>query len=234
MRFHEINESINDKGIFKAVFLAGLPGAGKSTVTQKVTDGAVNPRIVNTDRSYEFLLKKHGKEANREAWKLLGKTSEILNKSMLENYLNGMLPMFIDGTSSNPSSAMRRAGIVESLGYDIAMVWVNITLDTALKRIAGRERKVNTEFVKSIYETIEDNKGLYKSRFGANFIEVNNNNDNFSAMEGQVYNTVTKFFSSPVINPIGKRIIDKGEKYLIPNVYDSEYINKIVNVWYNK
>lgn len=236
MRYSEITESINDKGIFKAVFLAGLPGAGKSTVAQKVTDGTVSPRMVNTDRSYEFLLKKHGQEATKAAWALLGEKAQTINADLLANYLNGMLPMFIDGTSANPSSAMRRAGIAESFGYDTAMIWVNITFETALERIQTRERKVDTEFVQEVYETIESNKGMYKSRFGSNFIEVDNNADNFSAMEGQIFNITNKFFTGPVENPIGQRLIEKmeetGDKYLVPNVYSKEYINKVVSVWY--
>jgi predicted kinase len=238
MRFSEINESINDKGIFKAVFLAGLPGAGKSTVSQRVTDGTVAPRMVNTDRSYEFLLKKHGKEADKAAWELLGKQSETINKGLLTNYLNGMLPIFVDGTSANPSSAMRRAGIVESLGYDTAMIWVDISLETALERIQTRERKVDPEFVQQVYNTIAGNKELYRSRFGSNFIEVDNNADNFSAMEGKVFNITNKFFTSPVQNQIGQRLIqqmeESGDKYLVPNVYPKEYIEKIVSVWYMK
>ena len=236
MRYNEITESINDKGIFKAVFLAGLPGAGKSIVAQKVTDGTVSPRIVNTDRSYEYLLQKHGKEATNSAWAILGPQSKAINSALLVNYLNGMLPLFIDGTSANPSAAMRRAGIAESLGYDTAMIWVDITFETALERIQTRERKVDPEFVQRVYETIESNKSMYKSRFSNNFIEVDNNADNFSAMEGQVFNITNKFFTSPVTNPIGQRLIDtmeeSGEKYLVPGVYSKEYIEKIVSVWY--
>jgi len=56
-----INESINDKGILKSVFMGGTPGAGKSYVLKKITDGNVNPRIVNTDTWTEFL--KVGKDS---------------------------------------------------------------------------------------------------------------------------------------------------------------------------
>jgi len=153
---------------------------------------------------------------------------------MLVNYLNGMLPLFVDGTSANPSAAMRRAGIAESLGYDTAMIWVNISFETALERISKRERKVDTEFVRHVYETIAGNKELYRSKFGANFIEVDNNSDNFNAMESRVYNATNKFFLSPVKNVIGQRLIDQGEKYLVPNVYDADYIKKVVSIWYMK
>ena len=236
MRLHQLTESINDKGLLKAVFFAGLPGAGKSTVAQRITDGAVSPRIVNTDRSYEFLLRKHGKKAGPTAWALLGETAKTINADLLANYLNGMLPMFIDGTSANPGAAMRRAGIAESLGYDTAMIWVDITYETALKRIQERERQVSEEFVERVYADLEGNKVLYKSRFGSNFIEIDNNGNNFDAMEGQVFNTTSRFFTDPVNNTIGQRLLEdmeaNGSKYLVPDVYTMQYIQKVASVWY--
>ena len=50
-----ISEGINDKGIFKACFMAGTPGSGKSYVISKISDGAIEPRIVNSDKMTEFL-----------------------------------------------------------------------------------------------------------------------------------------------------------------------------------
>ena len=48
-----ISESINDKGIFKAVFVIGLPGAGKSYTVSQLR-GSVSPKVVNTDIAAEF------------------------------------------------------------------------------------------------------------------------------------------------------------------------------------
>lgn len=52
-----LTESINDKGIFKAIFMAGTPGAGKSYVINKINDGKIQPRIVNTDKLTEYFGK---------------------------------------------------------------------------------------------------------------------------------------------------------------------------------
>ena len=167
---------------------------------------------------------------------MLGAPSKAINTELLANYLNGMLPLFVDGTSANPSAAMRRSGIAESLGYDTAMIWVDVTYETALARIQKRERKVDPEFVKRVYSTLEGNRELYKGRFGSNFIEVDNNSDNFDQMEGKVFNAASRFFTEPVSNPIGQRLItdmeETGNKYLVPDVYSMEYIKKVVSVWY--
>jgi len=238
MRLTQIDESINDKGILKAMFFAGLPGAGKSTVAQRITDGMVSPRIVNTDKSFEFLAKKHGQEANTALWALIGPASKAMNSNMLVNYLNGVLPIFVDGTSANPNAAIRRAGIAESLGYDTMMVWVDVDYETAMERILKRERKTDPEFVDYVYKTLKGNKTLYQSKFGSNFIEVDNNSDNFDEMEGKVYNQASRFFTNPVENTIGQRLVermeDQGDSYLVPNIYSQEYLEKLVGVWYMK
>jgi len=62
----KILEGVNDPGILKAVFLAGGPGSGKSTVAAELfgmtdagfsVDGLKN---VNSDRFFEFMLRQKG------------------------------------------------------------------------------------------------------------------------------------------------------------------------------
>ena len=69
-----LNESINDKGIFKATFLRGLPDAGKSYTVSNLK-GQISPKIVNTDVALEFLSKKTKIPANSETWKTVFRDS---------------------------------------------------------------------------------------------------------------------------------------------------------------
>ena len=46
--FQELQEGLNDPNIFKAFFLAGGPGSGKSYVVRKTTGGS-GLQIVNSD-----------------------------------------------------------------------------------------------------------------------------------------------------------------------------------------
>ena len=117
-----IDESINDKGILKAVFVVGIPGAGKSYTIKQLT-GGVAPKIVNTDKATEFLSKKFEIESNSETWKSFFRDkTRPMTTAMLTNYLNGMLPLFVDGTSNDVSNVLGRAGILESLGYDVGLL----------------------------------------------------------------------------------------------------------------
>ena len=57
--FHELQEGVYDPNIFKAFFLAGGPGSGKSYVVRKTT-GGTGLKVVNSDDAFESLLKKAG------------------------------------------------------------------------------------------------------------------------------------------------------------------------------
>jgi len=240
MKLCDLVESVNDKGIFKAVFLGGLPGSGKSTVIQRITDGAVSPRVVNTDRGYEFLMTKagipHEQASEKAIWQLLGPATKSITTEMLVHYLNGMLPLFVDGTSSSPNAVLKRTGLIESIGYDTAMIWVDTSIETALARMRGRERKVSEEFIEKLGQTMETIKRTLASRFGSNFIVVNNEGANFDRAEKEVFNWAQRFFSSSVQNSIGQSAIvqlrEEGEAYLVPTIYEREYLERLVSIWY--
>lgn len=229
-----LSESINDKGIMKAVFLAGLPGSGKSYVLSKISDGNIEPRIVNTDKYVEYL-----KALTPADWnKIVADKTKTLTKNQLALNLNSMLPLLVDGTSSNPSSLLRRKGIVSSIGYDTGMIWINTSLETSIERASKRSRVVPEEYIKKVYKKINDLKPYYKSEF-RNFTEINNDEDELTdKIILKSYKKMGTFFSEPIINPIGKKLIDrmieKGDKYLSDSEYDMSFIKRLVNTWYTK
>ena len=57
--FKDLQEGLNDPNIFKAFFLAGGPGSGKSYVVRKTT-GGTGLKIVNSDDAFEKYLKDAG------------------------------------------------------------------------------------------------------------------------------------------------------------------------------
>ena len=54
-----INEGVNDKAIFKAVFLAGGPGSGKDYVLDNTLAGHGLTEI-NSDKALEYLMDRDG------------------------------------------------------------------------------------------------------------------------------------------------------------------------------
>ena len=57
--FRELQEGVYDPNIFKAFFLAGGPGSGKSYVVARTT-APFGMRVVNSDDVFEKLVKSSG------------------------------------------------------------------------------------------------------------------------------------------------------------------------------
>lgn len=235
-----LSESVNDSGIFKALFMGGLPGSGKSYTISKITDGKIEPRIVNTDKMSEFLAKinktKLSKDLAPEKLNAILDTSKHLTKNQLVNYINSMLPLLSDGTSTSINNILRRRGQLESVGYDCGMVWVNTSLETAIDRAQKRDRHVDVEFIKHVHELSEENKSFFKSKFEF-FLEINNNDGDLTDQVIQeAYKKVKYFYTEAVKNPIGKRNIAKlrhiKNHYLVPELYSKDDIENVVTSWY--
>jgi len=232
-----LDEGINDKGIFKVVFMAGTPGSGKSTVIDKVSNASVKPRILDIDKSFEHVSTKDGRNADDIAWMLFGKKSLGMHKQLLYDSLNSMLPMFIDGTGANPKTLLHRESILTSMGYDTMMIWVDTDLETANERMKDRPRKLDNDLIKQFYNRVMGAKNEYKAHFGSDFIEIDNNGDNFELIQSRVYNQVNQFFNSAIENPNGKRNLqamqDRGIKYLT-DLIPGSLIKNSVNTWWYK
>lgn len=228
MKFLEyLQESINDVGILKAMFMIGSPGSGKSYTLSQISSGRIPARVVNTDKFFEFF----GNDP------LFKDKSKQLTSSQLANYFNSLLPLFVDSTSSNPNNLIRRKGLLESIGYDVGAVFVHTDLELALERVRKRERKVPEEFIIKAYNRIEGLKGFYKGQF-PNYYEIDNGDGELTSDTIlKAFRKVSGFFHEPVHNPLGEHLIERmkesKEKYLTPNIYSMEYLKTLVSVWYS-
>jgi len=238
MRFKQyITEGIMDQGIFKAVFMAGHPGAGKTYTLSKIKSGGIEPKIINTDKFFPLY-----KEFWNEGWGEVRVKVLTLNKNKLVLYLNSMLPLAIDGTAVAATTILRRKSILETMGYDTAMVFVKTSLEEAIKRAKKRSadtgREVKEEFIKEAYEKINKLKKFYRNKF-IDWIEIDNNVGELTdSVITNVFKHMDKFYKSPIVNPIGKEykneLIKNGWKYLDPNVVSMDVIKSTANAWYKK
>jgi len=243
MNFKEflLNEGIEDRGILKAMFLAGTPGAGKSYTVKKLKDGTIEPKVVNTDRFFEHFGKKLGIKLDTDEnadnlWKMYEDKIYLLNKNSLGHYLNSMLPLIIDGTSVSPNNLLLRVGILESLGYDTSMVYIDTDLDTALKRNDSRPRRVPEDFIIKSYHMIQKSEDFYKRKF-SHFLKIRNNDGEMN--DDIILNSFRKvsgFFKSPVSNPVGQEVVDRlrssKEKYLTPTIISKSELESKLDLWY--
>lgn len=234
-----LDESVNDAGLFKAIFVVGLPGAGK-TYTVKALNGAVSPRVVNTDVASEFLARKFKTEVSSKTWGTMFKdSSQRITMTRLQNYLNGMLPLFIDGTSNDPSNVLHRMGILKSLGYDVGLVHVQTDLKIAIERANARtkqiQRETDEQFIRDVAEVIQKNVAYLKGEVSF-FQEVQNDGSLDNEAMNRIFRKVQWFFSQELKNPIGaahlKAIQNSKAKYLTPSVIPSDVLGKKIQGWY--
>ena len=177
--FYELQEGLYDPNIFKAFFLAGGPGSGKSYVAGR-TMGGHGLKTVNQDEPFEYLLKKAGlslkmppEESERK--EVQRQRSKDITKARQKNYLEGRLGVVIDGTGKDANKILGQKSGLEELGYDTYMVFVNTSLDVALKRNAERARSVPEPIVVKAWKDVQANIGKFSNMFRAGFIVVDNN-----------------------------------------------------------
>jgi len=179
-KYHELQEGVYDPNIFKAFFLAGGPGSGKSYVVRRTT-GGTGLKVVNSDDAFESLLKKAGlslkmppEEFERKE-KVRAHAKELTSKRQA-NYLDGRLGLIIDGTGRQSSKILRQKASLEELGYDTYMIFVNTSIDVALQRNAERARSLQPSFVINSWKEVQANIGAFNNMFRKGFIVIDNNN----------------------------------------------------------
>ena len=204
-----IKEGLYDPGIFKAFFLAGGPGAGKTYVTRKVT-GGLGLKNVNSDAAFERGLKKAGLSLKMPASekeprdKVRAKAKEVTKKG-LEGYIGGRLGLVIDSTGRDYDNIAQPMALLKQMGYDCYMIYVNTSLDVALKRNTERARTIEPELVKKSWKTIQGNIGKFQRIFGQkNMIIVDNDNVKEDVLL-LVYKQVMKLVKKPMDNRIAKQ-----------------------------
>jgi len=212
----ELNEGVYDPGIFKAFFLAGGPGSGKSYV-QKRTTGARGLKVVNSDDIFEKLLKDAGMETvpkdiySDKGQALRGRAKEI-TKARQSNFLKGRLGLVIDGTGKDISKIQKQAGALKGLGYDTYMIFVNTSEEVAQERNQQRKRTLARDEVTRMWNEVQKNIGGFQSLFGQkNFIIVDNN-EATDVYLSSVWKHVGKLVKQKVTNYIAKAWIENELK----------------------
>ena len=208
--FHELQEGVYDPNILKAFFLAGGPGSGKSYVVKRTT-GGLGMKIVNSDIAFEKKLKDAGlttdlRELDPEVRdEVRGRAKKVTAKQKA-NYLNGRLGLIIDGTGKDYDKIATQATELKQLGYDVHMIFVNTSLDTALERNAKRDRKLRDSMVIKSWNDVQKNIGKFSQYFRRNFIVVDNNDSEEDVM-GPVFKQVRSLAMAKVQNPTGLKWI---------------------------
>lgn len=206
-----ILESVERKP--KLIFLAGMPGSGKSTAVRELGISN-NFTSCNIDDFYESALVQHGVPLNLHQlgkdWKnikqqfseegFVPSTSEQQRYNELKRQiglqttlmLQHSVPLFndkvsgcissgenilIDGTAANMNKIIRSKNEYEEAGYDVGMIYINTTFDSASDRNYQRgkegKRRLPWFILKQSHDGLSGAIATYQQEFSP-FWQLNN------------------------------------------------------------
>ena len=202
--FNDLQEGLQDPNIFKAFFLAGGPGSGKSFVVRKTTGGS-GLRIVNSDDVFEKYIKDAGlsmkmPDVEFKPREVIRKRAKELTKKRHKNYVAGRIGLIIDGTGKDYDKIATQSTKLRQLGYETHMIFVNTSVDVALARNAERARSVPEKIAVDAWKSVQGNMGKFSQHFRGNMIIVDNND--VSKDDGAVFNSIFKQVKSLLGKPV--------------------------------
>ena len=211
----DLTEGVYDPGILKAFFTAGGPGSGKSYISGRAGLGKLSPlgvKIVNSDAQYEKLLDDANMAMTPEnifspRGQRIRKRAKEMTKAMKAGYVDGRLGLLIDGTGKDYEKIQNTSNALRKIGYDTFMIFINTSLEVALRRNLMRPRKLPEKDVTKMWNAVQQNIGKFQIHFGRkNILILDNNDENENLIDG-LFVRIKKLVDEPVINTIGKQWI---------------------------
>jgi predicted kinase len=213
----DIMEGVNDPSIFKAVFLAGGPGSGKSFVVGKTALQALGFRLINSDDAFEKGLKKAGlttdpKDIASAQGQAVRASAKSLTGKQMKLALNGRLGLVIDGTGKDYGKIRKQVDMLRTIGYAVHMIFVNTDLDTALERNKMRPRSLPDDMVTKMWKGVQKNIGKFQGLFRNRMIIIDNSKgSDIEASTLEAYKDIKTWAAKSPENAIALKWI-KGQK----------------------
>ena len=141
-------------------------------------------KVINSDNAFSRALEKEKMSLNMATTdaKEIARRDAIRAKAkartgvQLKLALEGRLGLILDSTARDMSRIESEANSMKYIGYDVHMIFVNTSLEVALKRNQMRARKVPDAIVIQNHKQVQKNIGLYQRIFGtSNFVIIDNN-----------------------------------------------------------
>ena len=230
----------------KAILIAGNAGAGKTTVVEQLGLRKQGFKYINQDIALDWLTKNNGlpKDMNSftreqsQKWRDLQGEAAVSAKNKASKLRGQGDGVVIDGTGAVGVQFEGMARKFKDAGYDVQVVFVESSLETALERNANRsERKLTDATVRNSVEAAQKNKKAFQdmAKFfpysAKGFVEINTSKlkqgEPLPAEFVKTMDNFTKGYIKSRINAEqfaseGAKLLEQGAKY------DFSEFNKVV------
>ena len=195
-----LREGVYDPGIFKAFFLAGGPGSGKSFVTAGAF-GGTGLKTVNSDGAFERAMKKGNlslKMPDEEEYfrNIVRAKAKMTTATQLDTYIQGRLGSVIDATGRDLNTINSQKRQLDLIGYDSYMIFVNTSLEVALERNKNRPRTIPEYIVTDSWNQVQRNIGSFQRIFSPNRMLIVDNNKSEKELVTLTLNTAARYIRS--------------------------------------
>ena len=195
-----LREGVYDPGIFKAFFLAGGPGSGKSFVTAGAF-GGTGLKLVNSDGAFERGLKKGNlslKMPDEEEYfrNIVRAKAKMTTATQLDTYIQGRLGLVIDATGRDKNVINNQKRQLDLIGYDSYMIFVNTSLEVALERNMNRPRTIPEYVVQNSWNQVQSNIGQFQRIFSPGRMLIVDNNRSEKELVTLTLNTAARYIRS--------------------------------------
>jgi cytidylate kinase len=171
-------EGLLDPHIFKAIFVVGSTGIGKTTLAKEISQ-RYSLKLIDSDIAFEKLMQKAGLsldmrnsspdyEATKDKIRARAKTIRDTQTNLAKDAYTGLV---IDTTGNDAGELLAKKEELESAGYKTFCVFVYVPLDIALERNAKRAasggRGVKEEILTKNWHNTQNNSAKIMGAFRA-------------------------------------------------------------------
>ena len=221
---------------YKAIFMVGSPGGGKTNVGKGLKLGRRGYKVVNQDIALEALKKAAGLPENesnydkeqRSLRSKLGSRAVKAGKDKFQQYKNEGKGFLVDGTGASYNATTKKINELKEAGYDVYLVAAMTPKDVAIGRNKARkERSLPTFVVSKSYNQVVESLAKYKQDYGDKVFELDTTTIGFGEALPQEF--LDKVYNGITQTKVAKSTLDKvAENKVLASKILSDEFNEIL------